>query len=78
MSPKFVLRPRLGWKGQRRAPQPNKLAEELKLRYGFMVSRLGSVTPPNYEEKRALEQHKIEVDRQRALTAMYIQRRMTH
>jgi len=77
MSPKFGWRSRLGWTGHRKAAAPSALGEDLKtLPHSFTVSRLGSFAPPNYAERRAIELYKIEVDRQRALAAMYYQRRM--
>ena len=42
----------------------------------FTVLSSCDVRLPNYEERRAIELYKIEVERQRAQVSAYIQRRM--
>jgi len=77
MRPKFGWRPRLGWTGHRRAAAPNALGEDLRaLPYGFTVLSCCTVRLPNHEERRAIELHKMEVDRQRALASTYLQRKL--
>jgi len=77
MSHKFGWRPRLGWTGHKKAAAPSALGEDLKtLPHGFTVLSYCTVRLPNHEERRAIEFHKIEVDRQRALASAYLQRKL--
>jgi hypothetical protein len=77
MSNKFGWRFRLGWTGRKGGETLNAWGEELKNPHGmFTVLSSCDVRLPNYEEQRAIELHKIEVERQRAQVSAYIQRRM--
>jgi hypothetical protein len=77
MSNKFGWRLRLGWTGHKSGDTLNTLGEELKdLQGRFTVLSSCALRLPNYEEQRAIELHKMEIERQRAQAYTYIQRRM--
>lgn len=77
MSNKFGWRLRLGWTGRNGGETLNTWGEELKNPHGmFTVLSSCALRLPNYEEQRAIELHKIEVERQRAQAYTYLQRRM--
>lgn len=78
MSNKFGWRPRLGWTGQRGGETLNTLGEELKNLQGmFTVLSSCDVRLPNHEEQRAIEIHKMDVERQRSQAYIYLQRKMS-